>query len=363
MRSVFQRLQHKPPKAKEPKIGLALQGGGSYGAFTKGVLKALLEDGIITADNLKAVSGTSAGAKNATLLVDGLTSGSPQTTIEKLDDYWHDVGRTWARNSKTPFPLLNMFLPAPVTSRSYPNLTYEFQRVAANTTPPSGYMMRLLKNQLKKHVTSWRALKSGPIKLFVNAVKVDPKTGEREHKVFTGSTLSASTVPLSANLHEFGATEHRGMYYYDGAYWRNPCFDGVTGKDISDLIVITIQKHPDRPAVIRSQDEAREQHDNPGHEIMGEEIHDHMAWLSHHKPHLNLHEIRLDVQPEWDDSSRMNADPQWLEELSEKGYKTAKQWIKDNRHLLGAASSYKTTHDAANDNETLQSPKQRREPV
>ncbi|MEO6320694.1 MAG: patatin-like phospholipase family protein, partial [Polaromonas sp.] len=43
-------------------INLALQGGGSHGAFTWGVLDALLEDGRI---DFEGISGTSAGAMNA----------------------------------------------------------------------------------------------------------------------------------------------------------------------------------------------------------------------------------------------------------------------------------------------------------
>ena len=45
-----------------PRLSLALQGGGSFGAFTWGVLDRLLESGEMDFDT---VSGTSAGAFNA----------------------------------------------------------------------------------------------------------------------------------------------------------------------------------------------------------------------------------------------------------------------------------------------------------
>jgi len=57
----------KPAAAK--RINLALQGGGTHGAFTWGVLDHLLEDGGLTIDG---ISGTSAGAVNAVMLADGL---------------------------------------------------------------------------------------------------------------------------------------------------------------------------------------------------------------------------------------------------------------------------------------------------
>ena len=54
------------------KVALALQGGGSHGAFTWGVLDRLLDDETI---EIIGVTGTSAGAMNGAVLVDGLVRG------------------------------------------------------------------------------------------------------------------------------------------------------------------------------------------------------------------------------------------------------------------------------------------------
>lgn len=55
------------------RLNLALQGGGSHGAFTWGVLDRLLDgDANLSLDGL---SGTSAGAINAVLLADGWIKG------------------------------------------------------------------------------------------------------------------------------------------------------------------------------------------------------------------------------------------------------------------------------------------------
>src|SRR3954469_3306137 len=53
-------------------LNLALQGGGSHGAFTWGVLDALLADPRIA---LEGLSGTSAGAVNAVALASGYARG------------------------------------------------------------------------------------------------------------------------------------------------------------------------------------------------------------------------------------------------------------------------------------------------
>ena len=50
------------------RIKLAQQGGGAHGAFTWGVLDRLLSDKRL---EIEAVLGTSAGAMNAAVLVDG----------------------------------------------------------------------------------------------------------------------------------------------------------------------------------------------------------------------------------------------------------------------------------------------------
>ena len=54
------------------RINLALQGGGSHGAFAWGVLDRLLEDECIDFDG---ISATSVGAVNATVLAYGLAVG------------------------------------------------------------------------------------------------------------------------------------------------------------------------------------------------------------------------------------------------------------------------------------------------
>ena len=80
--------------SQPPTIALALQGGGSHGAFTWGVLDRLLQE--VAAGRLRfaAISGTSAGAYNAALTASGLIQGGPDLARRKLDDFWHSLART-----------------------------------------------------------------------------------------------------------------------------------------------------------------------------------------------------------------------------------------------------------------------------
>src|SRR5262245_65111417 len=69
-------------------IDLALQGGGAHGAFTWGVLDRLLEEPWL---RIEGISGTSAGAMNAAVLVDGHAKGGPQGARAQLELFWRSV--------------------------------------------------------------------------------------------------------------------------------------------------------------------------------------------------------------------------------------------------------------------------------
>src|SRR6516165_8471548 len=79
--------KHSAPARR--KVALALQGGGSHGAFTWGVLDRLLDDATI---DIIGVTGTSAGAINGAVLVNGLIRGGPKQARAELRRYWEAVG-------------------------------------------------------------------------------------------------------------------------------------------------------------------------------------------------------------------------------------------------------------------------------
>ncbi len=74
-------------------VDLALQGGGSHGAFTWGVLDRLLEEEWL---DIEAVSGTSAGAMNAAVLASGYATGDRQGARDALEAFWKRVSHAAA---------------------------------------------------------------------------------------------------------------------------------------------------------------------------------------------------------------------------------------------------------------------------
>ena len=86
-------------------IDLALQGGGSHGAFTWGVLDRLLEEERL---RIVAISGTSAGAMNAAVLADGWTDGGAAGARAALRTHWQEVSRAAALSPLQRSPLDRM---------------------------------------------------------------------------------------------------------------------------------------------------------------------------------------------------------------------------------------------------------------
>jgi NTE family protein len=71
--------------AKGRRVNLALQGGGSHGAYAWGVLDSFLEDGGL---DIEGVSGTSAGSVNAAVYAYGNMIGGVDGARELLAGFW-----------------------------------------------------------------------------------------------------------------------------------------------------------------------------------------------------------------------------------------------------------------------------------
>src|SRR5579884_1951380 len=84
------------------KINLALQGGGAHGAYTWGVLDRLLEEKDLV---IEGISGTSAGAMNAGMLVNGYAKGGREGAKECLETFWRRISEAAAYGPLHQTPL------------------------------------------------------------------------------------------------------------------------------------------------------------------------------------------------------------------------------------------------------------------
>ncbi len=194
------------PLAREPLlIDLALQGGGSHGAFTWGVLDRLLEEEWLKIDG---ISGTSAGAMNAAVLAAGFAAERRRGARTALDVYWRRISES-ARFSpfqRGPLDRLlgrwtldtsPMFVAMDLMSRLYS--PYDLNPGGSN--PLRGILEELI---------DFEHLKASPVRLFITATNV--RTGRG--RVFRNAEITrgrAAGFRLPADAVPGGGDRRRGL--------------------------------------------------------------------------------------------------------------------------------------------------------
>jgi len=218
-------------------INLALQGGGSHGAFTWGVLDRLLEDGRL---EVEGISGTSAGAMNAAVLAYGLARGGRDGAREMLATFWHRIADAARLSPLQPSPLDrllsvgNMDLsPSWFLFDNLSRLFSPYELNPLNINPLADVLRDVIDFE-------WLAEQCAGevVRLFLCATNV--KTCKI--KVFQGREISAEAVLASACLpFIFHAVEIDGEAYWDGGYMGNPpIFPLIYHTTGSDVLIVQI---------------------------------------------------------------------------------------------------------------------------
>ena len=195
-------------------VDLALQGGGSHGAFTWGVLDRLLEEPWLEIDG---ISGTSAGAMNAAVLVDGHAKGGSAGARTALENFWRRVSEA-ARFSPLRRGPLDVLL-GRWTLDSSP--IYVAMDLMSRLLSP--YDLNPMGNNPLRAILAeaidFARLAQAPIKLFITATNVRSGRGH----VFKNNTITPDVLLASACLPTmFQAIEIDGEPYWDGGYSGNP---------------------------------------------------------------------------------------------------------------------------------------------
>lgn len=225
-------------------IDLALQGGGSHGAFTWGVLDRLLEEPWL---EIAAISGTSAGAMNAAVLADGWTAGGRAGARAALDQYWRCVSRAAAFSPLQRSPLDRLMGRWTLdTSPAYVLIDLMSRLLSPYDLNPFGY--NPLRKVLAESIDFGRLARS-PIKLFITATRV--RTGRG--RIFRNAEITADVLLASACLPTmFRAIEIDGEPYWDGGFAGNPTITPlIRESDAHDTILVQINP-TDRPEAPRT---------------------------------------------------------------------------------------------------------------
>jgi NTE family protein len=329
-------------RAEEPVIiDLALQGGGSHGAFTWGVLDRLLEEPRL---RIEAISGTSAGAMNAAVLADGWTEAGADGARSALNKYWQHVSRAAAFSPLQRSPLDRLMGRWTLdTSPAYITMDLLSRIMSPYDLNPFG--LNPLHGVLTESVDFERLARS-PIKLFVTATNV--RTGRG--RIFRNAEITVDVLLASACLPTmFRAVEIDGESYWDGGYAGNPTITPlVRESDAHDTILVQINPR-ERPATPRSASEIlnRLNEISFNSPLMKElrmiallrQVADPGTGEGARWAQMRTHRIVTDVLSEFGASSKLNAEWDFVSMLKGEGRRAAGEFLKANGKELGKRST------------------------
>ena len=217
---------------------LGLQGGGSHGAFTWGVLDRLLQEDRI---EIEGISGASAGAMNAVAFAHGFTGGGREGARQALNDFWAAVA------SKAPFhklledssPLSGQGLQANTSQalKAFLFLTRFFSPYQLNP-----FDVNPLRDILLNQIDFARLRKECRIELFIAATRVSSGTLKlfRTEELTVDALLASACLPT---LHH--SIEIDGVSYWDGGLSSNPPVLPLVHRcSANDVILVLLHPSP-----------------------------------------------------------------------------------------------------------------------
>ena len=325
------------------KINLALQGGGAHGAYTWGVLDRLLEEKDL---EIEGISGTSAGAMNAAVLVNGFVKNGREGAKEDLERFWRRISEVAAFSPLHKSPLeraltgWNMDLsPAyhwfDLMSRVFS--PYELNPLNIN---PMGMVL----DEILDH-EAMRA--SSKIKLFIAATHV----ASGQARVFKCQEITSDVLLASACIpFMFQAIEIHGQHYWDGGYMGNPAiWPLIYHCESEDVVLVQINPlHNDQLPKSANEIINRINEISFNSSLVAEmraiafvskllqegslnrddykDMRIHLIYSAEHMHTLNA-------------SSKMNADWDFFLFLKDIGRKTAEAWLKKDFKDVGVKST------------------------
>ncbi len=319
-------------------VSLALQGGGAHGAFTWGVLDAILEDGRLA---IEAVSGASAGAMNAVVMAEGYLGGGIDGARAQLETFWRrvSVNGSLADSQRRLLGNLFGFWGAPGRAALWGDLV---ARVASpyDVNPLN---INTLKSTVDDLIDFSKVRACDSVKLFVSATNV--QTGKIV--VFENGELTADHLMASACLPTvFQAVEIGGVPYWDGGYTGNPpLFPLFYNAESDDILLVQINPIV-RKGVPRTAQEIRDRLNEISFNatLLSElravdfvvRLIDEGKLSRDEYKRVLMHRIDADkALARFTASSRLSADWSFFQRLRDAGRRSAKAWLKAHYDDLG----------------------------
>ncbi|RJG07580.1 patatin-like phospholipase family protein [Noviherbaspirillum cavernae] len=326
---------------EEVLVDFALQGGGSHGAFTWGVLDRALQEPWLRID---AISGTSAGAMNAAVMIDGYEQGGPEGGRAALERFWrrNSEAARFSPFQRSPMDVLMgrwsldnspLYLAADIAARVFS--PYDLNPNGSNP----------LRDVLEECIDFNRLAKSS-INLFVTATNVHTGRG----RVFRNEEITPDVLLASACLPTmFQAVEIDGEAYWDGGFAGNPTITPlVRDSQCRDTILVQIN-----PVLRKSLPRTAREIHNRLNEIafnapLLKELRmiallrkiadlgktEGARWAS-----MRIHRIAGTALEDLGSSSKLNAEWDFLCMLRDHGRLSAATFYQEHRHDIGKTST------------------------
>jgi NTE family protein len=323
-------------------VDLALQGGGSHGAYTWGVLDRLLEEPWL---QIEGISGTSAGAMNAAVLASGFADGGAAGAREALERFWRRVADA-ARFSPFRRGPIDMMLGRWTLDHSPIFVALDMMARVVSPYDMNPVSVNPLRTILADTI-DFDALRNSRIRLFVTATRVS----NGQARVFRNADLTPDALLASACLPTlFKAVEIDGEAYWDGGYTGNPTITPLI-RETDSVDTILVQVNPvERKGTPRSAREII----NRLNEIafnapLLKELR--MLALLHHVAdagspenrrwaEMRLHRVHSEKLVTLGSSSKLNAEWSFIAMLRDEGRKNAEAFLADHGARLGVESTF-----------------------
>jgi NTE family protein len=336
-----------PTRAKKPTarptvlVDLALQGGGAHGAFTWGVLDRLLEEPWLEIDG---ISGTSAGAMNAAVMVHGHQQGGAQGARDALGAFWRRVADA-ARFSPFQRGPLDVLMGRWTldASPAYVAMDLMSRLVSPYTANPMG---RNPLGEILADLIDFDVLAQSPIHLFITATNV--RTGRG--RVFKNAEVTPDVLLASACLPTlFQAVEIDGEAYWDGGYSGNPTLTTLVRECKShDTILVPINPI-ERPGVPRTASDILNRVNEVSFNAVALKELRMMALLRKVADpgdgegklwaQMRIHAVRNAVMADLGASSKLVAERAFFTSLRDDGRKAAQEFLDNHAMDLGKRST------------------------
>jgi len=322
-------------------VDLALQGGGSHGAFTWGVLERLLEEPWL---RIAGISGTSAGAMNAAVLADGWIEGGGKGASVALEKFWQRVSQAAAFSLLQRSPI-DRFL-GRWTLDTSPG--YVFMDLVSRVLSP--YALNPLDfnplRQILAECVDCNRLAHSPIRLFITATSV--RTGRG--RIFRNAEITADVLLASACLPTmFRAVEIDGEAYWDGGFTGNPTITPLVREtDAHDSILVQINPRERADAPRNAADILNRLNEISFNSPLMKELRmiallrqvaDPGTGEGARWAHMRTHRIMTDMLAQFGASSKLNAEWPFLEMLRTEGRRAATEFLDANGKDLGKRST------------------------